>query len=380
MIYMTALVIFLSFIFSFYVSSSTLQLNLTFYFIVVACVLVFCCNSLLVLYLCYEASLLPIVYIIVKWGSYPERSLSALMLILYTSIFSFPLLFFLFHLFECIGRVHFVLSSTLSTFPSSIFSTLIIFFAFRVKLPLYGIHYWLPIAHVEAPTFGSMILAGVLLKLGGVGMVRCCVFIEVPLLKLFLTSYLFLFLVVVTLVCCFQSDLKRLVAYSSVSHMIAIPILILVRTAYSLKSIMLIMFFHGLSSPAMFMLVGVLYSVYSTRQLACLRGLLLISPLTSLYAVMAFFFTLSAPPFPSFIPEVFFLVSSFLLSPSFLLPLFIFVFLSLLYNLNWLSAVLFKGVNASAFNTNYALPYASAFRFRFTFTFCVVSLVLFSFI
>ena len=370
---------FLSFIFSFSASFSSLQSNLTFYLIVVACLLVFCCDSLFVLYLCYEASLLPIVYIIVKWGSYPERSLSALILILYTSIFSFPLLFFLFHLFECAGSMHFALLSTLSTFSSSLFASLIIYFAFRVKLPLYGIHYWLPIAHVEAPTFGSIILAGVLLKLGGVGLVRCCIFIETAFLKLFLTSYLFLFLVVVTLVCCFQSDLKRLVAYSSVSHIIAIPILILVRTAYSLKSVMLVMFFHGLSSPAMCMVVGVLYSVYSTRQLACLRGLLLVSPLVSFYVVLAFFFTLSAPPFPSFVSEVFFLVSSFLLSPSFLLPLVLFVFLSLLYNLNWLSAVLFKSVNTPAFNTSYVLPYASSFRFAFTFIFCVASLVLFSF-
>jgi NADH:ubiquinone oxidoreductase subunit 4 (subunit M) len=132
----------------------------------------------------------------------------------------------------------------------------------------------------------------------------------------------------------FQSDLKRLVAYSSVSHMMAIPILLLSNGVLSVKSIIMVMLFHGLRSPILFILVGIIYSFFSRRQLIVVRGLILISPLMSFIIVLAFFFTLSAPPFPSFISEVYFFISSFILSPYLVHVFIIFSFLSLVYNLN----------------------------------------------
>lgn len=189
-------------------------------------------------------------------------------------------------------------------------------------------------AHVEAPTFGSIILAGVLLKLGGLGLIRFSSLVNFSHLRYYILSYLLIFLVFRSIVCCFQSDFKRLVAYSSVSHMIAIPFLVLASSKFSFRSIVLLMFFHGLRSPLLFMLVGVIYSIYSTRQLALVRGLALISPFLAFVIVLAFFFTMSAPPFPSFISEVFFFLSSFSLTPYFLFSLLLFAFFSLVYNLN----------------------------------------------
>lgn len=151
-------------------------------------------------------------------------------------------------------------------------------------------------AHVEAPTYGSIILAGVLLKLGGLGLIRFRSLVNFSQLDYYLLSYLLIFIVFSTLICCFQSDFKRLVAYSSVSHMMALPFLLLVNSKFSFSTVTLLMFFHGLSSPLLFMLVGVIYSIYSTRQLALVRGLALISPLLSFILVLAFFLLCQHPP------------------------------------------------------------------------------------
>jgi len=172
-------------------------------------------------------------------------------------------------------------------------------------------------AHVEAPTFGSIILAGVLLKLGGVGLVRFLCVMNTFFMKSCLLGYLMVFSIYVTVLCGLQRDFKRLVAYSSVSHMMLIPILILGSRFISLKGLLLVSFMHGLRSPVMFMLVGFVYVSSSSRQLLLVRGLLLVNPLLSFLMVVAFFFTISAPPFPSFVGEVFTMISRFYLSRFF---------------------------------------------------------------
>jgi NADH:ubiquinone oxidoreductase subunit 4 (subunit M) len=217
-----------------------------------------------------------------------------------------------------------------------------VFLCFAVKLPIYGLHYWLPIAHVEAPTFGSVILARILLKLGGVGLYRVACLIDLSFMKSFCLSYFILFTVFRAVVCCFQSDFKRLIAYSSVSHIMVIPFLILSNNLLSTQSLIMIMLFHGISSTLIFIRVGLLYFIFSSRQLIAIRGLVLLSPILRLFLVLTFFYTLSAPPFPSYVAEVYFLFSSYILS-SFIVYVFIpFVFIGLLYNLNWLRRILFR--------------------------------------
>lgn len=257
------------------------------------------------------------------------------MLLIYTSIFTFPFIMIMFYVYSVNGR--FLITNvilTSSPLPLPGLASLIIFLTFAVKLPVYGLHFWLPIAHVEAPTFGSIILAGVLLKLGGVGLVRCTPLLNMEFLAHQFLSYFMIFMVYVTIVCVFQSDFKRLVAYSSVSHMMAIPLLLLSDNLISSKGILIVILFHGLSSPILFILVGIIYSIFSRRQLILIRGLVLTSPLLAFILVLAFFFTLSAPPFPSFVAEVVFLVSSFYLTHYLIYIFGIFTFFSLVYNLN----------------------------------------------
>lgn len=222
----------------------------------------------------------------------------------------------------------------MSTFKVSYLTSMFIFLCFAVKLPIYGLHYWLPIAHVEAPTFGSVILARILLKLGGVGLYRLIPLIDIEFMQSYTLRYFILFTIFSTVVCCFQSDFKRLIAYSSVAHIIVIPFLIIRNNFLSIQSLIIVILFHGLSSTLIFIRVGILYTIYSSRQLILMRGLILVSPLIRLFIVLTFFYTLSAPPFPSFIAEIYFIMSSYVLS-DYLVYMFIpFVLLGLVYNIN----------------------------------------------
>ena len=301
-----------------------------FFILLISCYVVYSTLSLFWLYIFFEVSLLPIFFIIVKWGSYPERSNSIIMIFMYTLLFSVPFLFLIFITY----------STTLSwclfsfDFPLTPFSSLLLFLCFSVKLPIYGLHFWLPIAHVEAPVFGSVILASLLLKLGGVGLFRVSSLLDFQILSHVLLGYLRFFLAFSVCVCCFQSDFKRLIAYSSVAHIMTVPFLILNLSSISSPRIILIMLFHGFSSSLLFLSVGILYSFYSSRLLIIMRGLLSLTPSLSLLLVLSFFYTLSAPPFPSFVSEVFFILSSLSLRifflPFFLIFLFSFLLLPFL--------------------------------------------------
>lgn len=303
------------------------------------CYQVFNTLHLFNLYFFYEASLIPILYIIIKWGSYPERSIRSIIMISYTLVFGVPMFIIIIRTYYL--RISWFLPFMIDIKISSLVS-IFIFLCFAVKLPIYGLHYWLPMAHVEAPTFGSVILARILLKLGGVGLYRVVCLIDLFFIKSFCLSYFIIFTVFSTIVCCFQSDFKRLIAYSSVSHIIVIPFLILSNNLLSIQSLIIIILFHGIRSTLIFIRVGILYFIFSSRQLVIIRGIVLLSPLIRLIIVLTFFYTLSAPPFPSYVAEVYFLLSRYILS-SYMIYIFIpFVFLGLLYNLNWLRRILFR--------------------------------------
>lgn len=329
-------------------------IGLVFLSLTLFCFEVFTTSHLFYLYFFYEASLIPILYIIIKWGSYPERSLRALIILIYTLLFGSPVLVLIIYLNHYAGSWLFTIYNRPSSFLFSIF----IFLCFSVKLPIYGLHFWLPMAHVEAPTFGSVILARILLKLGGVGLMRLRELINTYSLIDRLISYFIVFIIYRSLVCCYQSDLKRLIAYSSVAHMIVIPFLIMANNTLAVQALILVMLLHGLSSTLLFISVGVLYTIFSSRQLVLIRGLILVSPLFSFLLIITFLFTLSAPPLPSYIAEVFFILSRYILRPYIVYVVLLFAFLGLVYNLNWLISVLFSPQLDMAYS-NSNLKYSS---------------------
>lgn len=380
LVYVTVFVILISYLSSFSTAHPNL-FQLSLFFTLLSCVIVFRTRRVFLFYTFYELSLVPIVYIIIKWGSYPERTTRAIIFFVYTAFFTFPLFFFLLYSTSFSGTP--LLSCSLFTTLDSHFMSptpicsLVVFLSFSVKLPIFGLHFWLPIAHVEAPTFGSIILAGVLLKLGGMGLIRFYSFISWHLIQRVLLAYFFVFIVVATLVCCYQSDFKRLVAYSSVSHIIPIPILAMSSNVLSFKCILILIFFHGFASPVLFILVGLLYRMFSTRQIVLIRGVLLLSPLFSFIIILAFFYTISAPPFPSFVAEVFILLGSLNLSFIFFLVFGLFLFLRLVYNLNWLARFSFSTSSSSSRAFSMSYSYALAFFSTFGVSFMFIPLLSF---
>lgn len=334
-----------------------------FIFMLVVCCYMFVVDNMFIFYLLYEDSLVPILFVIMKWGSYPERSVRSIILLVYTSVFTLPFVYVLFVIFTRGGRMRFSLwlNSSYLAYPlkASLVFSFIIFFTFSVKLPIYGLHFWLPIAHVEAPTFGSIILAGILLKLGGVGLVRFIVIINIQEIKLLVIGYLFVFICFVTVLCAIQSDFKRLVAYSSVSHIMGVPIMLISSSMLGIKGLIRVMFLHGIRSPLIFMFVGLIYETFNTRQHFLMRGLINFSPLIRILLTLSFFFTLSTPPFPSFLPEVFIrVVSLHIWSFSFLF-LFLFFFFSIVYNLIWFTSILF--LNSTDYSVNFSFSFSFCF-------------------
>lgn len=241
----------------------------------------FTSGDLLSFYIFFEGSLIPIYLLIVGWGYQPERLQAGIYLLLYTIFASLPLLVSIFFVGNLLGGYRFFLLNFF--FDSSFYVRFWFFFsvfAFLVKLPAFYVHLWLPKAHVEAPVAGSIILAGVLLKLGCYGLIRFIGFFDgkVAFLRRFLVSLGLLGGLAVSFICLRQVDLKALIAYSSVSH---IGLALGGLGSWGLwgyRSCLYTCIAHGLCSSGLFFLSGVVYERSSSRRIIINKGILEIMP------------------------------------------------------------------------------------------------------
>nr|YP_008593518.1 NADH dehydrogenase subunit 4 [Sphyraena japonica]BAN83460.1 NADH dehydrogenase subunit 4 [Sphyraena japonica] len=280
-------------------------------------ILAFSATELIMFYIMFEATLIPTLMIITRWGNQKERLEAGIYFLFYTLAGSLPLLVALLFLYNAMGSLSLL---TLHFFDPQFYGSyahkmcwLACLLAFLVKMPLYGVHLWLPKAHVEAPIAGSMILAAVLLKLGGYGMMRVMTILE-PLTKQL--GYVFiafaLWGVIMTgSICLRQTDLKSLIAYSSVSHMGLVAGAILIQTPWGFAGAMILMIAHGLTSSALFCLANTNYERTHTRTMLVARGLQILLPLMATWWFIASLANLALPPLPNLMGELAIIVSLF---------------------------------------------------------------------
>ncbi|YP_009689535.1 NADH dehydrogenase subunit 4 (mitochondrion) [Leuresthes tenuis] len=284
-------------------------------------ILAFSATELIMFYVMFEATLIPTLIIITRWGNQTERLNAGTYFLFYTLAGSLPLLVALLLLQNSAGTLslttlHYTPLSHLTSYAHKLWWAACVL-AFLVKMPLYGAHLWLPKAHVEAPIAGSMILAAVLLKLGGYGMMRVMTMLE-PLTKEL--SYPFIAfalwgIIMTGSICLRQTDLKSMIAYSSVSHMGLVAAGILIQTPWGSTGALILMIAHGLTSSALFCLANTNYERTHSRTMLLARGLQMVLPLMAAWWFIASLANLALPPLPNLMGELMIISSLFGWSP-----------------------------------------------------------------
>nr|AWF85253.1 NADH dehydrogenase subunit 4 [Gorilla beringei] len=283
----------------------------------ISLIMTFTATELIMFYIFFEATLIPTLIIITRWGNQPERLNAGTYFLFYTLVGSLPLLIALIHTHNTLGSLNILLltltAQELSNSWANNLMWLAYTMAFMVKMPLYGLHLWLPKAHVEAPIAGSMMLAAVLLKLGGYGMMRLMLILN-PLTKHMAYPFLALSLwgmIMTSSICLRQTDLKSLIAYSSVSHMALVVAAILIQTPWSFTGAVILMIAHGLTSSLLFCLANSSYERTHSRIMILSQGLQTLLPLMALWWLLASLANLALPPTINLLGELSVLVTTF---------------------------------------------------------------------
>ena len=315
---------------------------------------IFCVLDLVFFYIFFESILIPMFILIGVWGSRQRKIHAVYQLFFYTLFGSLLMLLGILVIYSHIQTTDIrILYNTNFSFYRQLILWLSFFFAFCIKVPLFPFHIWLPEAHVEAPTVGSVILAGVLLKLGTYGLLRFVIPLFCDATYFFLPFVYTLCILGIVYTCCStirQVDLKKVIAYASVSHMSFVILGLFTSNLQGICGSVFLMLSHGIVSSGLFFCIGCIYDRYKTRILRYYSGLVFTMPIFSLCFFILILSNISFPGTSSFIGEFLILVGLFENNHFSALIATFSIILTAVYSIWLYNRIIFNKLNSSYYS------------------------------
>nr|WNV65530.1 NADH dehydrogenase subunit 4 [Cyanopterus ninghais] len=315
--------------------------------------LTFLSMNFILFYIFFEISLIPIILIIMGWGYQIDRIQASMYMMFYTLFGSLPLLIMIMFMFKMnFSLMMMTLKMNNLLTLNKLFFFLMLNMAFFIKMPMYMIHLWLPKAHVEAPISGSMILAGIMLKMGSYGLYRMILIFP----QMFFNFSKFLIFInlmgslISSLICLNQSDMKIIVAYSSVVHMSIMMASMFTMMNISFKGSILLMIAHGLCSSSMFFIINLMYECFKSRNIFINKNLINIFPSLTLWWFLICSSNFSAPPSLNLFSEIMIFISLIQWNKFLILIISLSSFFSTCYSIFLYSFSQYGKLNYSLFN------------------------------